>query len=286
MSKETSVIISDALGKLVPKYSEPQPSRKIELQNFNLIFNDLPESFNGFKICHLSDLHNANLFGKKPDLLEKISQEKPDIFIISGDSINNNQINNATKTILTLKSVVDPKNIFIVAGNHEFYRENHQEKSKIRNFIEILQENKINILLNDSREIERNGDSIFIMGVEDPLGFKNETQYLKDSLDYLIDKIPSDKFKILISHRPEKINLYSQYEIKLVFSGHAHGGQIKFFNQGLFAPNQGLFPKYTEGVHTRKNLQEIVSPGLSNEYIFPRLNNPGKIYFITLNNSN
>ena len=288
--KETS-FISDLAGKLVPKYPEPIISTKVELQNFDVTINNLPSSFENFKICHISDLHNIDLFSEKPELLNKISEENPNIFIISGDSINNNLIDNSVKTISLLESVSKPQNIFITTGNHEFIRDNYQEKNKLIDFSrKLLQNNSgiIKFIRNDFREIKQGDDNIFIIGIDDPIGYKNEDGYLKNILDDLTSKIPSDKTKILISHRPEKIDLYSQYNIDLVFSGHAHGGQIEipFIKRGLFAPNQGLFPKYTEGIQTRNKLTEIISPGLSNEFMVPRINNPGKIYFVTLHNSN
>lgn len=277
---------SDIAGKIIPKYRDPRICQKIKTENLNVDIDNLPKGFIDHKICHLSDLHNVDLFGKKPKLLEKISQENPNILVISGDSINNNKINNALRTISLLEPIIDPSNIFITTGNHEFRRENLKEISKTEKFFERLKEDGVIVLRNDFKEIKKNNDSVYIIGLEDPFESKNETEYLRHNLNNLTTQIPENKVKILISHRPKQLDLYSQsqYSIDLVFSGHAHGGQMKipFTEKSLYAPNQGLSPEYIDGIYIRGKTEMIVSPGLSNEFMIPRFKNPGKIYFVNI----
>ena len=94
----------------------------------------------------------------------------------------------------------------------------------------------------------------------------------------------NDCLTVLLSHRPELFDTYVQKGVNLVFSGHAHGGQIRIpFVGGLVAPGQGLFPKYDAGVFAQGNTTLIVSRGLGNSIIPLRINNRPEIVIVTLN---
>ena len=85
-------------------------------------------------------------------------------------------------------------------------------------------------------------------------------------------------YKILLSHHPEYYDEYIKgLNIDLTLSGHAHGGQWRFLGRGLFAPGQGIFPKYTSGIHENRF---IISRGLANNAFVPRLFNPCELIFI------
>lgn len=87
-------------------------------------------------------------------------------------------------------------------------------------------------------------------------------------------------FKLLLSHHPEYYPAYlRERDIQLVLSGHAHGGQWRFFGQGILAPGQGLFPRYTEGVHEDRC---VISRGMGDHTPIPRLFNPHEIVMIRL----
>jgi len=93
----------------------------------------------------------------------------------------------------------------------------------------------------------------------------------------------NNKFKILLTHRPEYINMYSKYNVDLVLCGHAHGGQVRLpFIGGLVSPNQGFLPKYTSGEYILKDTKMIVSRGLGNSIIPQRLFNRPEIILISL----
>ena len=88
----------------------------------------------------------------------------------------------------------------------------------------------------------------------------------------------NEEYTILLSHRPELFDIYSECEVDLVFSGHAHGGQFQFpLVGGLVAPNQGLFPEYDAGVYEKNNTCMIVSRGLGNSIIPIRIGNRPEI---------
>ena len=92
-----------------------------------------------------------------------------------------------------------------------------------------------------------------------------------------------DIYTILLSHRPELFDTYVSENINLIFSGHAHGGQIRIpFVGGIVAPNQGLFPKYTSGKYEEKNTTMIVSRGIGNSIIPFRINNRPELIVVEL----
>ena len=90
--------------------------------------------------------------------------------------------------------------------------------------------------------------------------------------------------KVLICHHPEYYPKYlKDMPIDIIVSGHAHGGQWRFFGRGVFAPGQGLFPKYTSGVYDGRL---VVSRGLKKTIIPPRIFNPREVVIIDVVNEN
>jgi predicted MPP superfamily phosphohydrolase len=137
------------------------------------------------------------------------------------------------------------------------------------------------ILENQKVQITREGESITLMGIEDP-SFKEDYLFgdsesvARQAIEDL--KNESDGYTVLLSHRPELFDLYVDTGIDLVFSGHAHGGQFRLpLIGGLVAPNQGLFPKYDAGQFTEDNTTMIVSRGVGNSIIPIRINNRPEI---------
>ena len=93
------------------------------------------------------------------------------------------------------------------------------------------------------------------------------------------------QYTILLSHRPELIDTYTEENFDLVLSGHAHGGQIRIpFLGGLVAPNQGFLPKYTSGIYEKNDTKMIVSRGIGNSIIPFRINNRPELVVINLQN--
>lgn len=107
---------------------------------------------------------------------------------------------------------------------------------------------------------------------------ENIIEFELDSIDY-----NKDNYTILLSHRPELFEIYVDNDINLVLTGHAHGGQIRIpFIGGLIAPNQGLFPKYTNGKIEQDDTTMIVSRGIGNSILPFRINNRPELVLITL----
>lgn len=243
--------------------------------------NDIvPEGFLGYKILHISDLHNKEFGSKQNRILSKVEKIDPDIIVITGDLIdsNNTNINVAMELI---NGAINIAPIYYVSGNHEAWSGSYSDlKSRLEN-------GGVVVLDNQKIEVFNDNDSIDIIGLSDTsfiesdwLEYAGNTK-TKNLLTTLTED--SSNFKILLSHRPELFDIYSNSNVNLIFSGHAHGGQIRLpFIGGLIAPNQGFFPKLTEGIHTSNNTSMIISRGLGNSIIPVRIFNRPELIVVTL----
>ena len=235
--------------------------------------NNLPQSFNNFKIIHISDLHNKK-FGKNQSILiNKINQQDPNIIVITGDLVDKRRykLKPATEFI---KEAIKLAPVYYVAGNHESYNNIYKE---VKPNLEAL---GVTVLDNKKVSINKDDSIIDIIGLLDPEFYDDKEITLKKHLNSFANP---DNFTILLSHRPSFLEEYSKTNIDLVFSGHAHGGQIRLpLIGGLLAPDQGLFPKYTSGLHTKDQTSMVVSRGLGNSLFPIRLFNKPEIVSITL----
>ena len=243
--------------------------------------NDIvPESFNGYKILQISDLHNKEFGSKQNKILSKMEKINPDIIVITGDLIDSNNTNIDVAMDL-INGAINIAPIYYVSGNHEAWSGSYNDlKSKLENSgVVVLDNRKIQVFNdNDSIDIIGLSDTAFIES--DWLEYGGNTK-TKNLLTTLAED--STNFKILLSHRPELFDIYSNSNVNLIFSGHAHGGQIRLpFIGGLIAPDQGFFPKLTEGIHTSNNTSMVISRGLGNSIIPVRVFNRPELIVVTL----
>lgn len=267
-----SIIILVLIVLLVIVYN-----KKIVISNITYKNSKVPSSFDGYKILQISDLHNAEFGKNQKTLIEKTKEIDPDIIFITGDLIDsyNTNIDISMKYI---DGITDIAPIYFIPGNHESRIESYNE------LCDRLTSSGVKILNNKNIFIQKDSSSIGLIGLDDPafIQTSNQDELFKKLLVDLSKDIDSD-FKILLSHRPEKLVDYKDAKVDLVFSGHAHGGQFRIpFVGGLLAPNQGFFPKYTSGIYKEDNTSMIVSRGLGNS-IFPfRINNSPELVVVTL----
>lgn len=218
----------------------------------------VPASFHGYRITQITDLHDAT-FGKNQDrLVEKVRATKPDAIFITGDLVDSRRYD-LQNSLQAVKQFVNIADVYYVLGNHEVALNLMDE------IYLALTDLGVHVLPNDAVVLERDGERIAIAGIEDPL--------MGNSVDWMIDEamknVDKEMFTLLLSHRPEQFETYVEKEMDYVFTGHAHGGQIRLpFIGGLVAPSQGLFPKYTAGVFEQQNTTMVISRGLGNS-IFP-----------------
>lgn len=242
---------------------------KVKKNHFIIETNEIKEDY---KIVQLSDFHNEKNKWLHKQIVEIIKEENPNIIVITGDLID---IDDAKYAETLIREIHDLAPIYYVPGNHEYLFGGYEELRR------ILLDNKVNILENKTIKLDNN---IVIHGVKDPIfGMpRDEEEVIKEYLDSF--NLKKKEYNILLSHRPEYFDIYTDYNIDLVFTGHAHGGQFRIPLLGpIFSPNQGLFPKYAMGMHIDKDTRMIVSRGLGNSMqAIIRVNNRPELIVVSL----
>lgn len=233
----------------------------------------IPDNFNGYKIAQISDLHNTEFGTDNEILIEKLRECQPDIIVITGDLVDSNNTNIDVGIKLGVKSSQIAPTYF-VTGNHEY------RIDELNELEEGLKESGVVVLKDEKVLIEESGEKIALIGVDDPFFKKN---YYFDKYDLLngydLQQLVGENkedFCILLSHRSELFEIYVNGGLDLVLSGHAHGGQIRLpLIGGLFAPGQGIFPKFDSGLYVQDGTSMVVSRGLGNStFPFRFYNNP------------
>lgn len=281
MKKRKKFIISCIVLVVLLAFAYVQ-NNWLEVSHYAYKSPEVPQEFVGFRVVQISDLHNAT-FGKDNErLLAKIQELEPDIVVLTGDFVDSNH----TSIVLSLafaEKVVANYPTYYVTGNHE----NRLEESERSSLLEGLEKAGVVCLFDEYVKIERGGSSITLIGLNDESlgGMKLKVaEKTTGETILLTGNEDTSGFQILLAHEPQYIENYSKYQVDLVFSGHAHGGQVRipFIDRGLVAPGQGLFPKYTEGVHEVNGTTLIVSRGLGNSIAPVRVFNRPEIVCVEL----
>ncbi len=246
-----------------------------------IISDKIPVNFDGFKVLQISDLHNCAYSKDNKKLIDAVRESAPDIIAITGDMIDSRK----TKPEVSLKLAKELVKIapcYYVTGNHEA-----RLKEKAEDFIEKLTKEGVIYLDNKVAEITRQDEKILLLGVKDPFHYWtkeyfNRSEIMRENLRKITTS-DEKNFRILLSHRPETFDVYTEFGIDVSLTGHAHGGQIRLpFIGGLFAPCQGFSPEYTSGLHTKHSTNLLVSRGLGNSSFPLRIFNPPEIVLLKL----
>jgi predicted MPP superfamily phosphohydrolase len=255
------------------------------------------------KLALITDLH-ACYYGKgQRELLNAIEFEQPDAILLCGDIFDDRlpHIN----TLTFIEGVSHKYPCYYVSGNHEFW------SGQVDEFKYILKSYGVSILEGTYETLNVRGDTIRISGIDDPdidmypgdssayaelsksfannynaVEYKDDSALFNSQINQLQTSAETGTFTVLLSHRPERIGELLPLKADLVTAGHAHGGQWRIpgiLPNGLFAPDQGLFPKYTNGMYAFGNTRLIVSRGLAREStLIPRVFNRPEVVVIML----
>jgi predicted MPP superfamily phosphohydrolase len=255
---------------------------KIDVTEYAIESVDLPKNFDGFKIVHLSDLHNTEFGNDNEKLLKIIKEQKPDAVFVTGDTIDG-FYTNIQIPIELFKEILKICDVYFVVGNHE----SRVNINIYTEFIDTLTEIGVIVLKDSCALIEKGEEKIQVIGLNDASEYKADynsdyTVKITETINNLDDE---SFFSILLSHHPELFPEYKNTDIDLVFSGHAHGGQFRLpFIGGIIAPEQGLFPEFDAGVFNENNTTMIVSRGLGNSIVPVRINNSPEVVVVALKN--
>ena len=239
-----------------------------------------PKVERAIRIAFLSDLHSCNYGENAQTLVSAIERQRPDLILLGGDIFDDVLPDDNAEALL--RQIGGRYPCYYVTGNHEYWGGAEAFARKMR----ILEENHVTRLNNEAAAVTVQGVQINICGVNDPEAAKiGERFSFNAALENIAQVSANRNFTLLISHRPERIDDYAKYPFDLVLAGHAHGGQwrIPHLINGVYAPNQGVFPKYAGGMYMRGDTCMIVGRGLARESTrIPRFYNRPELVIIDI----
>ncbi len=241
------------------------------------------------RIALVTDLHSCAYGDGQQALLDAIGEQAPDVVLLGGDIFDSRLPDGNSMTFL--KEIGGRYPCYYVIGNHEC----RGDEVLFEKRMQALEEYGIVRLSGEIAELETGGAKICICGVDDPdnwTGWRGRLMHAESSFREQLANLaaqPKDgAYTVLLTHRPEMLELYSRYGFDLALAGHAHGGQwrIPGILNGLFAPDQGLFPRYAGGLYEKNGTTMIVSRGLAKESTqVPRIYNRPELVIIDLTNN-
>lgn len=248
----------------------------LEISRYEVASQKLPESFDGFKIVQLSDLHGAEFGEDGMELVDKVGSLEPDMIALTGDFVTDEGDLAAVEKLAARLVKLCP--VYFVSGNHEF---GSGLAVKVRN---ILERAGVKYLSNEYLTINRGDDEILLGGVEDPLAYADMLS--PDELAQKMNDAAPDAFKILLGHRNYWMTEYPELPVDLIFCGHAHGGLIRIPGVGgLIGTDRRLFPDFDAGQFNNGRYTLIVSRGLGNSVPIPRIFNRPEIVCVELSSA-
>ena len=234
------------------------------------------------RIACVSDLH-ARPYGKVIAALKKVS---PDVILLPGDIVeiaadymdarNRNGIG-------FLKEASEIAECYYTYGNHEIYYSHAKgdlpktpDKDLEAKYLEMIRSYDVHVINDSAEKLSFTNGNISVGGLVCGRDMDPALDRKLPDLDFLSKFSGVEDYKILLCHYPHYFDKYlKDTDVDLVLSGHAHGGQWRIFGRGVYAPHQGIFPKYTSGIHDGRH---IISRGaVNNAKPIPRFFNPCEI---------
>ena len=220
------------------------------------------------RIALVTDLHACAYGRGQRKLLDAVEEQAPDLILLGGDIFDDKLPDE--KAAVFLGEISRKYPCFYVTGNHEYWSGETAFQEKMA----CLEEYGIRRLCGEAVSVEVGSAAVDLCGVDDPDAWGNSRGYTEyedgsfpEQLARAASQAESGRYTILLTHRPEQLELYASFGFDLVLAGHAHGGQwrIPGILNGLYAPDQGLFPPYAGGRYELDGTVMIVSRGLARE---------------------
>ena len=227
------------------------------------------------RLAVVTDFHSSD---NADDVVAMVTSCAPDAVLMVGDMFDDDIANRPTERTLSLMrqlSALYP--CYYVSGNHEAWT------GEMDALYQQTEEAGVTVLRMSSGVLTVRGQRIALCGIPDPYemvfsGAPDTEEQLRQALE----DVDSADFTVLLAHRPELLAKYAQFPLDLVVSGHAHGGQVRIPGvlNGLYAPNQGWFPKLAGGAYTQDGTTLIVSRGLAVRTRLPRIFNRPEVVLV------
>jgi uncharacterized protein len=242
-------------------------AKAVKVNQIDIEFENLPKSFENYKILHLSDLHIDTLPGMENVIIEKIKKLKYDVCLITGDyrKDTHGKFNHILRPMQKLiKNIKTVDGIIGILGNHDSWL-----------MVEPFEKMGIKMLINESCEIEKNNERMSICGTDDPYYYYS---------DIAIEALENAKgeFKIALIHTSEFFDLAAENNFQLYLCGHTHGGQICLPGGTPLITHQFEGKRFFKGLWKFKGLTGYTNVGCGQSGIPIRFNCPGEIALITL----
>lgn len=191
------------------------------------------------------------------------------MIVITGDLVDSSHMD-IEKALEFVEGAIELAPVYYVTGNHEHWL----KEEDFHLLMEGLDRAGVVILDNEAQEIKVGNQHFVLLGLDDKSLYDDTLKKMK---------VNNKELNLLLAHEPQCLSNYSESRVDLVFSGHAHGGQLIVpFIGAVIAPDQGFFPEYTEGIYVKNGTTMVVSRGLGNSVIPLRLFNYPDIVCVTL----
>lgn len=227
------------------------------------------------RLAVVTDFHSSD---NADDVVAMVASCAPDAVLMVGDMFDDDTANRPTERTLSLMRQLSAQYpCYYVSGNHEAWT------GEMDALYQQTEEAGVTVLRMSSGVLTVRGQRIALCGIPDPYemvfsGAPDTEEQLRQALE----DVDSADFTVLLAHRPELLTKYAQFPLDLVVSGHAHGGQVRIPGvlNGLYAPNQGWFPKLAGGAYTQDGTTLIVSRGLAVRTRLPRIFNRPEVVLV------
>ncbi|MCL2671133.1 MAG: metallophosphoesterase [Clostridiales bacterium] len=239
--------------------------KRLKLHRYTFQNRKVTEDLHGLSIVQISDLHCFRFGREQENLIRVVRQARPDLIAITGDLFDRHRKDVHEPSFELVFAMLKIAPVFYVNGNHEtaipgaIFWEGDMRSMGVR------------VLRNEAADLTVGETSLRIVGLCEDARPEQWTM--------LID---STRLHILLAHRPERFKEYMAAGVDLALCGHTHGGLMRILGIGLYAPEQGIFPRYTRGKYSKQRTTMIVSAGLGNTRYAPRLFNPREVVAVTL----
>lgn len=224
-----------------------------KVRKVRINFTNLPKSFKGYKIVQISDVHSGSFSdpGKLQHAIDLINEQNPDLVLFTGDMVNN--VAEEFKPFISLFSKIKAKDgKFAVLGNHDYgdyvqWASSEEKQQNLKTLIDYERQAGFDMLRNEHRVIEKNGEKLYILGVEN-WGLKPFPQFGR--IDDALQGVPESATKILMSHDPTHFDYVVKKHpgnVHLTLSGHTHGMQFGLDLKNVkWSPVQYKYPKWAD----------------------------------------
>lgn len=233
------------------------------------------------RILQLSDLHGAQFGEDNGKLIDAVRKQKPDLIAMTGDMFSADADDAQVDLVCVLiRNLSEFAPVYYALGNHELaYMQGNGDA-----VLEKIRDAGAVILDKEYVDISVNGQPLRIGGC---YGYLLTRKYRNGpEQDFMDDFVQTENPKVLLAHMGEGLleyNCLNGWDVDLVLSGHAHGGQIRLpLIGGLYDPEVGWLPKYEKGIFRFGESTAVVSAGLGSSTQIPRFGNPPELVLVTL----